>query len=234
MPSFRGRVGPDNIAMNTFLKSVCLLLLAAVLSISCGCRSAYYAAYEKFGVYKRDLLKKNVVAARDEQKEASEQFKDALTRLKELYGFSGGNLEKTYNSLQAEYDDCAAQAENVRKRISDVETVASDLFREWEKEIQEISTPALQSASRRQLQATRQRYQSLHEALKDAEQSMEPVLTQLKDQVLYLKHNLNAQAIASLKGEAMSIQTDISKLIAQMNAAIAKADEFVKTLQTEE
>ncbi|HLP78951.1 MAG TPA: DUF2959 family protein, partial [Candidatus Paceibacterota bacterium] len=87
--------------------------LICLLSIGSGCRSAYYAAYEKFGVYKRDLLKKNVVAARDEQKEASQQFKDALTRLKELYGFSGGNLEKTYNGLKGEYDDCAAKADGV-------------------------------------------------------------------------------------------------------------------------
>jgi ElaB/YqjD/DUF883 family membrane-anchored ribosome-binding protein len=210
-----------------------LLALIFVVALSGGCRSAYYSAYEKFGVYKRDLLKKNVIAARDEQKEASEQFKDALTRLRELYGFTGGNLEKTYSSLQGEYDDCAAQAETVRKRVQQVETVATDLFEEWEKEIGEISTPALQSSSRRQLQATRQRYESLHDALQDAERSMNPVLTQFRDHVLYLKHNLNAQAIASLKGEAASIQTDISKLIDQMNAAIAKADEFVKTLQTE-
>jgi hypothetical protein len=210
-----------------------LCVLICVASLSSGCRSAYYAAYEKFGVHKRDLLKKNVIAARDEQKEASEQFKDALTRLKEIYGFSGGDLEKTYKGLQGEYDDCAAQAAQVSERIKTVETVANDLFAEWEKEIQDIATPALQSSSRRQLQATRERYRGLAEALKDAEESMNPVLTQLRDQVLYLKHNLNAQAIASLKGEAMSIQTDISKLIAQMNAAIAKADEFVKTLQAE-
>jgi DNA repair exonuclease SbcCD ATPase subunit len=212
-------------------KHLRLLTLFTVVIMVGGCRSAYYSAYEQFGVYKRDLLKKNVVAARDEQKEASEQFKDALTQLKELYGFSGGNLEKAYNGLQSEYDDCAAKAEDVHKRIREVETVANDLFSEWEKEIREISTPTLADSSRRQLQATRERYNSLHDALKDAERSMTPVLTQLHDQVLYLKHNLNAQAIASLKGEAMSIQTDISKLIAQMNAAIAKADEFVKTLQ---
>ena len=63
-----------------------------------------------------------------------------------------------------------------------------------------------------------------------AEGTMEPVLKQFNDYVLYLKHNLNAQAIASLKGEATSIQTEISRLITQMNASIAKADEFVKSM----
>src|SRR5436189_920906 len=105
------------------------LLLAGLLMT--GCRSAYYATWEKFGVYKRDLLKKKVVAARDDQKAASEQFKDALTRLKELYGFEGGNLEKTYRSLQSDYDRSVAKANAVHKRITEVENVADDLFAEW-------------------------------------------------------------------------------------------------------
>ncbi len=206
------------------------LALCLALILVCGCRSTYYAAWEKAGVYKRDLLKKKVVAARDEQKEAGQQFKDALTRLKELYGFQGGKLETTYNALQKDYDRSAAQADKVRARIKDVETVAGDLFAEWEKEIKEISSPVLQQSSRSQLDATRQRYDSLHTALKQAERSMGPVLVQFRDQVLYLKHNLNAQAIASLKGEAASIQTEIDRLIKEMNTSIARADEFIKEL----
>src|SRR5262245_20623210 len=210
-----------------YVLSLAMLLMVAAI----GCRSAYYSAYEQFGVYKRDLLKKRVVAARDEQKEAGEQFKDALTRLKELYGFEGGKLEKAYNGLQKDYDRSTAKAEEVRKRIKDMETVAGDLFAEWEKEIKQISTPSLQAGSRKQLRETRDRYETMHVALKSAEQSMAPVLTQFHDYVLYLKHNLNAQAIASLKGEATNIQSEISNLLAQMNASIAQADNFIKALQ---
>ena len=213
------------------VRSLSLLALAIFLVAAAGCRSNYYAAYEKFGVYKRDLLKKRVVAARDEQKEAGEQFQDALTRLKSLYGFDGGKLEKAYATLQGDYDDCVEKAASVRKRIKDMESVAGDLFSEWEKEIKEISTPALQDNSRRQLGATKKRYEEMHGALKSAEGSMEPVLRQFKDYVLALKHNLNAAAIASLKGEATTIQADISKLITQMNQSIAQADSFIKTLQ---
>jgi hypothetical protein len=205
-------------------------LVAALLVLN-GCRSTYYAAWEKFGVYKRDLLKERVEEARDEQKAAGEQFKDAMTRLKQLYAFDGGQLEKAYTALQGEYDDCAARATAVRKRIKDMETVAIDLFAEWEKEIGQISTPSLQEGSKKQLAATRERYNALQAALKNAEASMTPVLTQFKDHVLYLKHNLNAQAIASLKGEATNIQAEITRLLSQMNTSIAKADEFIKTLQ---
>lgn len=208
-----------------------LFTMIALAPLLHGCRSAYYAAYEKVGIYKRDLLKKRVTDARDDQKEAQTQFKDALTRLKEITKYDGGKLEKAYNSLKSEYDDCVTKADAVRGRIKDVETVAADLFKEWEKEITEISTPSLRESSRQQLTATRDRYNELHTALKSAEQSMTPVLTQFRDYVLYLKHNLNAQAIASLKGETTSIQNEITQLIDQMNRSIARADEFIKTLK---
>lgn len=195
-----------------------------------GCRSTYYSAMEKFGVHKRDLLKRNVVAARDDQKEASEQFKDALTRLRELYNFQGGNLGKTYDALTTEFERASEKAADVRERIREVEQVAEDLFREWEREIGDISSASLKSKSREQLRLTRQRYEDLHSALVRAEKSMEPVLGQFRDHVLYLKHNLNAQAIAALKGEATSVQMEITQLINEMNAAIAKSDEFIKTL----
>jgi hypothetical protein len=208
------------------------VLLAAILILNTtGCRSAYYAAYEKVGVYKRDLLKKRVIEARDDQKAAQVQFKNALTRLKEITKFDGGEAERAYKQLKNEYDDCVTQADTVHKRIRDVESVAGDLFAEWEKENGDISTPSLRDASRQQLLATKQRYDELHTALVSAEQTMSPVLKQFNDYVLYLKHNLNAQAIASLNGEAASITTEINRLIEQMNKSIARADEFVKSMQ---
>jgi hypothetical protein len=208
---------------------VWLGLLLSVFLIA-GCRTASYWAWEKVGVYKRDLLKKDVRAARDDQKAASEQFKDALTRLKELNGFQGGNLEKMYNSLNRDYERSVERANAVHKRVKEVETVAEDLFKEWDKEIKEISSADLREKSRQQLRDTRQRYDELHAALKRAEGSMDPVLTRLHDQVLFLKHNLNAAAIASLKGESTNIQADISKLLDDMNAAIAQADKFINTM----
>jgi hypothetical protein len=204
-------------------------LLIAVICVS-GCRNVYYSAWEKVGVYKRDLLKKKVQAARDEEKAAAEQFKDALTRIKEMYGFEGGALEKTYNSLKREYDRSVERADAVHKRVKDVETVAEDLFNEWDTEIKEISSSNLREDSRNKLRETRRRYDELHEALKRAEKSMDPVLTRFHDQVLYLKHNLNAAAIASLKGETTNIQAEISRLLEDMNRAIAQADTFINTL----
>ena len=206
-----------------------LLLLGLVLSFT-GCRSAYYSAWEKPGKHKRDLLRDNVQEAREDQKAAAEQFKDALTKLKELYRFEGGDLENTYNTLKAEYDRSVSKADTVKNRIRKVDQIAADLFAEWEQEMRSISNPRLRDDSRLKLQQTQRRYEELRQAMQRAERGMEPVLAQLRDQVLYLKHNLNAQAIGALKGEALDIEKEIQQLIRDMNAAIAQADAFIKGL----
>jgi hypothetical protein len=59
---------------------------------------------------------------------------------------------------------------------------------------------------------------------------MEPVLVQLNDYVLYLKHNLNAQAIGALKREVDDIELEVNRLIADISRSIQEADEFLKTL----
>lgn len=207
-------------------------LLIAAVGLLGSCRNVMYSTYEKFGVYKRDLLKKRVVAARDEEKGAQQEFKDALTRLKELTHFEGGELEKRYRELQSDYDDAASRVAAVHKRVQEVETVAGDLFAEWEKENRQIETDTLRQTSRKQLTDTRQRYEEMLVALKRAEQSMDPVLHKLHDYVLALKHALNAQAIAALGGESARIQADVSRLIEDMNASILRADEFIRQMPT--
>jgi hypothetical protein len=201
-----------------------------LLLLSVGCRSTYYSTWEKFGKYKRDLLKDNVQKAGEEQQAAADQFKDALSRLRELYHVEGGDLEKTYDRLKSEYDRSNARAEAVRSRIKKVEQISSDLFKEWDTEAQTITNARLREDSELKLRETERKYETLHAAMKRAEASMNPVLTQLRDQVTYLKHNLNAQAIGALKLEAVGVETEIQQLISDMNHSISEADAFIRTL----
>ena len=204
------------------------MLIAAVVA-GAGCRSTYYAAWEKLGKHKRDLLRDNVKAARQDQQAAAEQFQDALTRLKQMYRVEGGELEKQYNRLKADYDACNRRAQTVSTRIRNVEKVAEDLFAEWENEIRTISSAELRGASERNLRATREQYRSLHDAMKRAEKTMQPVLTRFNDHVLYLKHNLNAQAIGALKTEAQDIEREIGRLIEDMNRSVGEANRFLQS-----
>lgn len=220
-------------SLRTCRRAALTALFVCALALT-GCRSTYYTVMETFGKHKRDLLRDSLADAGEAQQEATEQFKDALTQLKELTGFDGGELEKRYNSFKAEYDACEEAAGNVSGRIRKVEQIAGDLFGEWERELNQISSPNLRADSRRKLGQTKARFESLRTALVKAESSMPPVLTQMKDYVLYLKHNLNAVAIGSLKTEAENISAEVNRLIGDMNRSIQQTESFVKELEAQE
>jgi predicted nucleic acid-binding Zn-ribbon protein len=214
--------------MNAFRPVVPFLVFALA-----GCSSVYYEAMEKVGVHKREIMVDRVKEARDAQDEAKQQFLTALERFKEVVGFQGGDLEKEYDRLKATLERTEEEAADVRKRISAVEDVSLALFSEWKTEIEEYSSDRLREASRRKYEATRRKYTELINAMKKAEARLEPALVPLRDQVLFLKHNLNARAIAGLSAEVTEVESNVDTLVREMETAIAEADAFIASLEAE-
>ncbi len=204
------------------------LLISIVLA---GCSNVYYSTMESLGIHKRDILVDRVEAARDSQKEAKEEFVSALERFSKVVNFQGGDLEEKYNELNSELSHLEKRARDVHDRIEGVEDVAEALFDEWEDELDQYNSERLRRASARKLQQTRRRYKQLITAMKRAESKIDPVLNTLRDQVLFLKHNLNAMAIASLKSELTQVETDVSKLVKDMERSIDEANAFLDTLR---
>lgn len=201
------------------------LLLAVLLA---GCSSAYYNTLEQFGIHKREILVDRVGEARESQVEAKEQFENALERFRSVVEFDGGELEGRYKELNRELERSEAKAEEVGSRIDAIEDVAKALFREWEDELDQYSSAKLRAQSEQQLRETQRRYEGMVAVMRRAEARIQPVLDPFRDQVLWLKHNLNAQAIASLQGEVAVIESDVASLIADLERAIAAADEFMQ------
>jgi DNA repair exonuclease SbcCD ATPase subunit len=204
-------------------------LIVGVLLAACS--SAYYGVMEQFGVHKRDILVDRIEDAQKAQQDGQQQFKDALEQFRSVVNFDGGELEQIYNRLNSEYEDSEAAATRIRDRIKSVESVASALFREWERELRDYTNETLRRDSERQLRETRERYERVITAMHRAEATMDPVLNNLRDNVLYLKHNLNARAVASLRGELDSINTDVDRLIQAMGQAIAESDRFIADMR---
>ncbi|MRI31746.1 DUF2959 domain-containing protein [Endozoicomonas sp. OPT23] len=212
----------------TAIRSTLILLAALVLG---GCQSTYYAAMEKVGVHKRDIMVDRIESSQEAQEEAQEQFKSALERFRSVVDFEGGELESLYAHLNSEYEDSVASAEDVRKRINGVKDVSDALFDEWEDELELYSNEKLRRASATKLKETRRQYSRMLASMEKSEKRMQPVLNAFQDQVLYLKHNLNAQAIAALKGEFSSIRKDIERLVIDMQRSINESRKFVEVLK---
>lgn len=222
-------------AARALLSCGLLALPAGALVATTGCASTGITMREKvLGQAKRDQLVNRVEEARDEQEQAKQQFRSALDEFLAVTNAGSDpsvkELETRYRSLEREYERSKDAADDVRGRIRAVENVAGALFSEWSKELALYNDAQMRSQAERQLRDTRRQYDDLLQAMKDAEARMDPVLRAFQDQVLFLKHNLNARAIASLGGTARQIQSDVQRLIREMEASINQANEFINQM----
>lgn len=211
------------------MKSLSLLLFCALLG---GCSSAYYGTMEKMGFAKRDILVSRVEKAQDAQEEAKVQFASALDAFLSVTKVDGGQLKAKYDELNAQLKDCESRASDVHNRIAAIDDVAQALFEEWGNELALYSNASLRQQSQQQLGATRQRYAQLMAAMRSAAARMDPILVSFRDQVLFLKHNLNAQALRSLDTTSRALQGDIANLIRDMEKSIREADAFIREMKS--
>jgi len=232
--SFADTIRGDVTMARTSKKTDTAPLFAAVVwaLLIVGCSSAYYGAMEQVGIHKRDILVDRVEGARDAQSEAQQEFASALERFGAVVHIENTDLKRAYEELKDAYEDSKAAADRVSDRIDKVESVADALFQEWEQELALYKSAKLRRSSQRKLQRTRARYREMLSSMRRAEKSMEPVLGAFYDNVLFLKHNLNAQAIGSLRSEFSSLQGEIEELIREMNEAIQTSNRFITEIQT--
>ena len=205
------------------------LALAALLPLV-GCTSAYYGMMEQIGVEKRHILRDRVEAGQEAQEEAQQQFETTYEAFKTVTRYDGGDLEDFYDKMEAELEDCEARAQDVRDRIASIEQVSGDLFSEWASEIDQISNANLRRQSEESLRNSERRYDRMIGAMQKASAKMDPVIIAFRDQVLFLKHNLNARAVASLETNVTEIQGEVDALIRDMDSAINEAQRFLESM----
>ncbi len=193
--------------------------------------SVYYQSRESFlGHHKRDIVVINVDQACNSLKTTRDQFEDALEQFKDIVTVDESSLEHRYNLLRRQFEFCKARSDDVSSRIVMIEEASNSLFREWEGELEDYNSRALRAKSRQQLKTAMRQYNRLIRTMRNAESKIHPVLAAFKDQVLFLKHNLNAQAIAALQHEFLEIGIDIAQLVEVMEVTIKEASQFVSTL----
>jgi chromosome segregation ATPase len=204
-----------------------LVALAVACSTLAGCQKTYYSVLETVGIEKREILSSRVHRAKSSQQEAQKEFRDALEKFRAVTGQHGGALEQRYEELRDAYERSEQQAQEVSDRIDAVEDVADALLDEWKQELERYEDASLRRRSAERLAATRGEVQRLLRAMRRAEKSLAPVLHKLEDRVLYLKHNLNAAALAGLDGKLPELERDVGHLVSEMQASISEADHFM-------
>jgi hypothetical protein len=179
----------------------------------------------------RDLLVDRVEDARDTQQETIEEFQTAMEKFKSVTGFEGGELEAQYEKLNTAYERSADQAAGIGDKVDKVTLAANALLDEWRIELKDYHDERMRRMAEIKFDQTRAHAERLIASMRAVETRTKPVLALFRDQVLFLKHNLNARAISSLDRERVRIEGDVNVLIADMQAAIDEADRFIMALK---
>ncbi len=220
--------------MSTRVKSsvknsrVALLCLLCVLLSSCSL--IYYGAMEHLGRQKRDILIQRLRAVKKDQKATQEQLKTTLQAFQEVTGFKGGDLEKVYNRLNKSLERSSDRAKALKHRVDSVDDVAKRMFSEWQGEISNMHNPSLRRQSENLLSAARRQHAEYMAQMRRTERNIQPVLRAFNDQVLFLKHNLDARAISSLQKTSTQIDSQAAALIQDIQNSSNQADAYIKTL----
>jgi chromosome segregation ATPase len=206
------------------------LLLLAAASLA-ACSTVKYEALEQVGVYKRDILVDRVEDARDSQSETREELLAAYEELNILIGEEGGELERQYKRLDRKVERSKDAIEELDDHLAAIDEVSADLFEEWEEELAQYNSAALRADQEQKLRESRRQFTSLRQRMQVARDRVDPVMAVLNDNVLYLKHSLNARALDALRGEATALEGKVDALIADMQVAIDEANAFINRMR---
>lgn len=202
--------------------------------LTCSCSSLYYGTMKKLGKEKRDILVQRLVSGQKAQQEAKKQFQTTLEAFQSITGFNGGDLEKVYKKLNGALEDADDRARQVSEKIDAIEKVGGDMFKEWSQEIDGMWNPTLKSQSLALLRDTRRKHEQHLRTMRQTEEKMTPVLRAFRDQVTFLKHNLNAKAIVSLKQTAAGLDREVTDLVRDLEKSVQEADTLISTLKKDE
>lgn len=205
--------------------------IALLFLLLTGCKSFYYDALEHTGIHKRDLLMQRIEKVRDAQTAAQKQFEATLLEYRSVVLFQSGDLNERQAQLEEDYRAAQLRARNVRYHLQGVDSVADDLFSEWKAELKGYRTAELRRAAEADYDRTRQQYQALRDQLNETEARLQPLLDLLGDQMLSLRHSLNARTISRSSDAYTQLEHDMKSLFEEMTRANDQADMFIRRLR---
>jgi len=197
-----------------------------------GCAGAYHRSLEQRGMTKRDVLVRRIQHVQSAQEEAKHQLTRALESLRSIAQVEPGRLREKHAELDAQHKNANERGRDLRKRLPAVDSAATTLFKEWEKELALYQNPTLRTQSDQQLAATRARYAEFIRTQESILAQIEPVLVSFRDQVLVIKHGLNPEARREIDGTLHSLREELSGLIRSIDESTRAADAFIESLNT--
>lgn len=159
------------------------------------------------------------------------QIQKTLDTYNALLGEDASKLRNLYKGLQKEMEGTAKKRAEIDSRSEVMQQDANTLFESWASSATAIENEDLRARSLERLATTKERFAEIEAVGRKAGELYDPFMKSLGEQVTYLGHDLNAEALASLKPDAEKLNQKAKELLAAIDDAIGVANKNIGMLR---
>ncbi len=159
------------------------------------------------------------------------QIQKTLNEYNTILKPTTADRSSAYKSLLKSIDDTEKKAQNTRERVDAMQKDADTLFGSWNASLAEITDTNLRARSQERLNETRQRYDQILKTGKLAGEDFKSFVANLRNQVNYLGHDLNASAVASLEPDAKKLNAQGEETFKKIDATTKELQGYIRSLQ---
>jgi hypothetical protein len=138
--------------------------------------------------------------------------------------------KSAYSKLQKAMKAAEKNRTEISRHADEMNAEADALFQNWSASIAGISDPALRAMSEKRLVDTRVRYADIQAQSLKAGGLYTAFMTTLNDHVIFLGHDLNGSAVASLAQESAKLNALAAALYAAIDQATGAANTNIAAL----
>jgi hypothetical protein len=165
--------------------------------------------------------------------EAEAQLRKTIDIYNSIMQGRSEDMKKSYENLQKEINNTQKKREDVRKRFDEMGQEADRVFASWHQEIEAIASPEVRDLSRNRMMETREKYNAIRMASNEAGGEVDTLFATLHDHVLFLGYDLNPTGVATLAEEAAKLNEQANKLLADIEAAMARVNEYIEATRAQ-
>jgi len=163
--------------------------------------------------------------------EARQQLEKTLATYNSIIDGKATDSKATYKDLQTAVKDCESKSADVKDKKDQMDAEADKLYASWTANLATINSAELKQKSEALLTQTKDRMGKITAAGQDARASYDSFVGQLKDQVSYLGNDLTPAGVASLKNNAVKLNTQAKTMFTKIDGTVATANTSLDALR---
>jgi ABC-type transporter Mla subunit MlaD len=163
--------------------------------------------------------------------ESRAQLQKTMATYNSITGMTAKNLKDAYEDLNKDVANSEKKVVEGRPKVDEMNTEAEAYFTAWKQSATEITNADLRKRSEERLADAQARFQKISAAGKDARQSFDTLMKDVKDQSTFLGHDLNASAITALKPDAAKFNTRANTVFGKVDGVTKMCEEYIASMK---